>query len=321
MEQRHKNYERLVGEVIEHVKGLVDLALQEQRKIILWGFARAGRFWRHLIEDCDGRCKVTYIIDKDQRLSISYDAYPAVFRYTLLEYLEPSEYMILSTVSDVYEILDIAQEYGYQRGISLFDVYGDIGESYIDYLQKKNSALDFSIVLNDPSYKKNICEYTPFQNSCVDKVFSAITSLEHEVSFFDFGCGKASVLVLAYMYGIEKLGGVELSHDIYVKACNNIKELGIKCDLFNQNATEFTALDGYNVFFMYNPFQGGLFETVINNIEKSFVRKGRNIYLVYANPFCHKIVLKNGYFKTYKQMLIDNYDPILNIYRIEKKVR
>lgn len=319
MRQTNEKYDYLVGGIFDYVHEIINLAMKEQRKIIIWGFARAGRFWRHLIEECDGRCKVAYIIDRDQSLSISCDAQPFVFRSTLLEYLDAKEYMILSTISDVYDILDQAEKYGYLMGKNLFDVYGDIGESYIDYLQKKHAALDFTSVLSDPSYGKDIIPYTPFQNSCVDKVFSAITSLEEEVSFFDIGCGKANVLVLAYMYGIEKLGGVELSKDIYTQACINMKELDITCQLYNQNATECQALDDYNVFFFYNPFQGRLCETMIGNLEKSFERKKRNIYLVYPNPFCHRIVLKNGCFKLYKQMLIDNYDPIMNIYIIEKE--
>ncbi len=321
MKQRHENYIRLVGGVMDYVQKIVDLAMREQRKIIIWGFARAGRFWRHLIEECDGRCKVEYIIDENQTLSICCDARPAIFRSSLLEYLDAKEYLILSTISGISDILDKAKRYGYQLGENLYDVYADIGESYIDYLQKKNKSVDFKSVLKDPCYGKNINPYTPFQNSCVDKVFNTIASLEDEISFFDIGCGKASVLVLAYMYGIEKLGGVELSRDVYAQACINTKSLGIECDLYNQSATECNALDDYNIFFFYNSFQGELCQIMFNNLEKSYERCNRNLYLVYANPFCHRMVLKNGYFKLYKQMLIDNFDPILNIYRIDRKAQ
>jgi len=37
--------------------------------------------------------------------------------------------------------------------------------------------------------------------------------------------------------------------------------------------------------------------------------------LIYGNPFGHKYVVENGFFKLYKQIRTDLYDPLFNIYR------
>ena len=312
-----QNYYHLVGGIVDYIQEKVDMAIREQRKIIIWGFDRGGRFLRHLIEECDGRCKVAYIIDRRQELSISYDAEPAVYRTTILEYLDSEKYMILSTICDIQKCAGEVNKYGYQLGINLFDAYSAISVSYIDYIQKNNPLVDFESVFERANSDSH--EYTPFRNSCVDKVFSAITLLEETISFFDFGCGKGSVIVLAHMYGIVKLGGIELMEKVYLQAYKNMKALSIECNLLYGDAAECDdILDEYNCFFLYNSFRGKTFEKVISNIEESSRRCSRNVYLVYANPFQHKAVLKNGYFKLHKQMRIDHYDPILNIYKIEK---
>ncbi len=320
MRQIHENYARLVGGLLDCVREIANLAVKEQKKIIIWGFGRGGRFLRHLLQDyCD--VKTDYIIDKNWRLSVSADAEPAIYRDSLLEYLDASECILLSTVVNFGEVLEKAQEYHYQQGINLFDMYSKIGDSYVQYLQKQYRNVDFSNVLKEELqlYRENeeYVEHVPFGNSCVDNVFSEILSLTKEVAFYDYGCGKGSMILMAYMYGIKKIGGIEVVEDIYNQAVCNMRELGIACDLFCGDASVFEEIDEYNCFFFYNPFRGQLFERTIQNIENSFRRNKRKVFLIYANPFCHKSVIKGGIFRLYKQIRVDIWDPILNIYMAE----
>ena len=309
------NYKRLAGDVLEYVHTIVDTAVRNHWKIILWGFGRGGKFLRHLIQDFDGRAAVDYIID--EKLRVSYDAVPAIYHSTLLEYMDSSESMILSTIKHPDTIMDRVRQHGYIENENFFDVYSGIGDSYIENLQRKYTQIDFkSVYAAEISYEKECNEHIPFGYSCVDHVFSNIVSLEDNIAFFDFGCGKGAAILMAYLHGIRKLGGIELIKDIYEQAKINMEALQIDCDLINGNAAE-CEIDDYNCFFFYNPFYGSVFEKVICNIEKSFEKRRRNIYLVYANPFEHKTVIKNGMFRLYKQIRADLYDPLLNIYRIE----
>lgn len=59
---------------------------------------------------------------------------------------------------------------------------------------------------------------------------------------------------------------------------------------------------------------GTVFKKVINNIQESFIHYNRKIYLIYANPFEHKCIIEGGFFKLFKQIRTDLYDPLLNIY-------
>lgn len=310
-----ENYQRLFSGLTDYTDRLVDTALRNNQKIAIGGYWKCGKFIRHLIEDYDGRMEVSYIID--ERLE-NVSKSPVIYRSSVLNYVSAQDILLLSTIKNVGEIENKAKEYGYCKGYNFFDVYSDIGESYIAYLQKNNRVLDFSNLLEkeEVAYGEENQEHTPFSFSAVDKVFAEITDLDENLAFFDFGCGKGTVLLYAHIYGIRKLGGVELVKKVYESAVANLQELGISADIINGNAME-CNIDEYNCFFFYNPFRGKTFERVIYRIEESFRRFPRSIYLIYGNPFEHKAVIKNGFFSLYKQLLVDLYDPLLNIYKID----
>lgn len=312
--QMNENRRRLAGELYEYIRGVVDTAIQNDQKIIIWGLGNAGIFLHYLIRDFDGRLDVEYFIDEKMVLAPDFEG--RVCRSTLLEYIDSRDYMILSTIKNSKEIHEKLLGCGYEPGRNLFDVYGQIGESYIDFLQKKYGDIEFGNVWKnemEQDFGKDCNEHSPFGRFCVDRVFDEINALDDDIRFFDFGAGKGAALILAYMAGITELGGVEIESRIYRQACHNLKRLGIHCRLLNQDARE-CEIGEYNCFFFYNPFTGRIFKDVINRIQASYVKNRRKIYIVYGNPFCHRSVVEDGYFELYKQVRTNLYDPLLNIY-------
>lgn len=315
----NENRRRLVGEIYDYVQKLVDKSIRNDWKIIIYGFGRGGKFLRHLIQDIDGRVKVTFIID--EKLRYTYDSEPAIYRPSLLDYIDSSKHMVLSSIKDMKQIQGNLSSYGYIIGENLFDVYDAIGDSYVEFLQKKwEGVIDFRMV-----FKENLEElgpecsdHQPFSHSCVDNVFEEIRKLEDNLSFFDFGCGKGAAILMAYMSGIDKLGGVEIARSIYDQCVLNMKELKIECSLLNEDATQ-CNIDEYNCLFFYNPFGQSILKKVLSNIQKSYMNKKRKIYLIYGNPFFHKCVIEDKFFRLYKQIRTDLYDPLLNIYVSDNK--
>ena len=72
---------------------------------------------------------------------------------------------------------------------------------------------------------------------------------------------------------------------------------------FCGNAAELEKeLDHYQVFYMFNPFDGEVMQAVLSQLEKSFSRSPRQMYLVYGAPLCHRMVLQQGFFRPLRNM-------------------
>jgi len=135
-------------------------------------------------------------------------------------------------------------------------------------------------------------------------------------SIFDFGCGKGGALLLSQTTGVGEIGGVEYDGDLYKTALTNFEKMGMdSVEILHGDAAKITdRLDSYNYFYIYNSFVGEIFEQVIRNLEQSYRRCKRKMYLIYVNTFCHDMVIKNGIFKFSKTVRTDNYIKDVRIY-------
>ncbi len=299
----------------QYVKDIIDKAIAQNKKLILWGYSKGGVYIRHLVRDIDARRDFDFIID--DYLYIPYAPETKIYRSSILNYINIEEYILLSSVKNANEIVDCAMKHGFVEGRNFFNVRQVIQSSNIEYIENTVKGVDFSYVTQEDRpdiYRGDNYESKPFDHSCIDFVFSEILKLENEITFFDYGCGKGQILLTAYLNGIRSIKGIDLNEDIYDVAVQNMEILNVPCEIVCGNAMDYTDIDDCNVFFFYNPFGGDVFRKVIKNIEDSIGRRKRKVYIAYGNPFNHEEVIKNGIFKLYKQIPVDLYDPLFNIY-------
>lgn len=130
------------------------------------------------------------------------------------------------------------------------------------------------------------------------KVFHIILNkigLKEDISFLDYGSGKGKALILAAEAGIKEIGGVEFDKELVSLSEKNIetykegisKEANI--DVVLADATKYTDIDKYNVFFINNSFGGNpseerLVAKILANIENSLNKRKRPIRIVYVHP-------------------------------------
>ncbi len=93
---------------------------------------------------------------------------------------------------------------------------------------------------------------------------------DHDV-FVDFGSGMGRVVLQAARYPFRKVIGVEVSETLHGIARENIdrNRQRLRCpdiELVHADALEYEIPDDVTVAFLYNPFRGTIFATVIERL-------------------------------------------------------
>jgi 16S rRNA A1518/A1519 N6-dimethyltransferase RsmA/KsgA/DIM1 with predicted DNA glycosylase/AP lyase activity len=112
----------------------------------------------------------------------------------------------------------------------------------------------------------------------------------------DLGCGKAGAMLTMASYPFARVGGVEISGLLIDVARKNLNLMRIaKSELFHSDAAQFTDLDRYNFFYMYNPFPRIVTESVLKNMARSLERRRRKVTLIFYNSVDHDLILASGF--------------------------
>lgn len=149
-------------------------------------------------------------------------------------------------------------------------------------------------------------------------------------AILDIGCGKGSGILSLRAAGFKHIGAIEYTDKIYRTMLQNLDTLklsytehslcgeegryagnrdgGIYCYLGDASLME-RQLDIYNCFFLFNPFSWEIMEKVFKNICSSMERKPRKVFLFYAEPIAHRLIVNSGRFVVRKR-LCDDYSGV-----------
>lgn len=218
---------------------------------------------------------------------------------------------------------EILSSYGYAEGENYIYLqklfYGENETrplSYYDWLEF-SYGVDIKILAeNKHSVQcKDIMPYSPGNGYSIMNVFDNFV-FSSDDAVFDLGCGKGGTLFMLKQAGCNNIGGIEFDENIYQVCKKNLQKVGINdIELLCGDASLLTTeFDGYNYFFIYNSFQGEVFDRAMRNLEGSLIRKKRQVVLIYVAPCCHDLVIKNGIFALSKQIYTDYWMRMVNIY-------
>lgn len=291
------------------------------KKIIIWGYGSQGK----LIESyCKQNLrKIEAIIDSN----FTYEGKIYLAPYLLKKY-NPNVTVILVAVSgNIENILEQAFQYGYslEKNIIVFRDFfvgcNDVLVDYYSWAEKKIKGVNFEkrISKEELGYEdKNYNLYSFMRGIDLRKVLSQFC-FSNEDAVFDYGCGRGAALSLFSHLGIRKLGGIELSDELYISAKSNLEKMNINADIVLGDAILHKQIDDYNFFYIFDSFRENVFRTVIGNIYESYLRKKRKVCLIYSMPYEHDIVMESGKFELID--IIEGFGGILqstNIYVISE---
>lgn len=190
--------------------------------------------------------------------------------------------------------------------------------SYYDWLEYTYKGVD---ILNSIKRKyttgKDSHGYFPTDFRVFIDGLSEYTISDSD-AVLDIGCGKGSGVISLRAAGFKKIGAVEYTEDIFKRMNLNMEILGlnhenlksgtvsddikgewIKC--YHGDAILMQEeLDKYNWFFLFNPFAWNVMVKVLNNICKSIAKKPRKVFVFYAEPIGHQIILETNMFRLSK---------------------
>lgn len=189
-------------------------------------------------------------------------------------------------------------------GFSPFQVLMTVRHTVLVFLERRRGIdIRTTLVIEDVHRDQSRnTSYMPVGNWFLRRVLNSLPITSRD-AIFDFGCGKGGALVTFARYPFRRVGGIELSEELFAIARSNMERLGIRhAALFCGDAAEFTdlALDEYTYFYFFNPFSPRVMDPVMQNVLKSLARRPRPCTIIYANPVCHEVILSTGAFTVTK---------------------
>lgn len=123
-------------------------------------------------------------------------------------------------------------------------------------------------------------------------------------AFVDYGSGKGRVLMQAARLPFARVTGLELSEADNALARANAEAAAavgrVRCgevEVVQADATAWQLPDDVTYIYMFNPFRGEVFRSVLQRVLESLDRRPRRLTLIYANPTCAAELLATGRFE------------------------
>ncbi len=314
---------RIWKEFDEFVKSM--FLFTNGKSIVLWGYNADGFFIQHLFTRVNR--KIEYIVDDG-----SMNPKIPVMRSVEINNISPAIHSVIIAGMRDDKKEEFLVRRGFREGVHFIYARKCIYEhikgcnlwknlSYYDYLENKYGVdIVGKKLVEEMEYpQKDALNYSPGLGYPLMDVLDNFIFTEED-AVFDFGCGKGGALILFQKSGVKKWGGVEYDKQLYNVLLQNFEKMGIGTEqIINGDAAAVgSELDGYNYFFMYNPFQGETFCRTVENMEKSWSRKRRRLTFIYSGPYCHTDVVEHGIFRLSKQIYTDYSVRNVNIYTTDE---
>jgi len=165
-------------------------------------------------------------------------------------------------------------------------------------------------------YRDDAAGYWPAVENVVHHILRRLPVHYQDYVFVDAGCVKGRAMLTASMYPLPRIAGVELSPLTAETARRNVaifRERAAslqRCadiDVICQDILDYDIPDANVVVFLYNPFQGLLFQSFMQRLHEASQRTPhREMLVVYHNPWSgDEWLRKTPYFsKIYEHRMI-----------------
>tara|TARA_B100000575_G_C23143738_1_gene666807 strand:- start:9781 stop:10488 length:708 start_codon:yes stop_codon:yes gene_type:complete len=146
------------------------------------------------------------------------------------------------------------------------------------------------------------CSWTSIIRFSLEYVCKFLSQESNEYSFFDIGCGKGKVLLVAsknkYDENLKDMYGVEINKSLVEIALENFKKMKLKpCQILTESAAtiDLGQINKKMILYLYNPFDEYLLKIFLNNQTFS------DCIIIYNNPVYDRAIKDSGFMEIFKK--------------------
>jgi len=134
---------------------------------------------------------------------------------------------------------------------------------------------------------EDLSEHVPAPYTAIYSLLNNIPLDFSKSVFLDYGSGTGRAIIVAASFPFKKVIGIELSLNMFEISNDNIHRMHYKkakeIECINVNAKDYILEDDINIIYFYHPFKGDTLKYVIDNIYHSYLRKPRNMFIIFIN--------------------------------------
>lgn len=125
------------------------------------------------------------------------------------------------------------------------------------------------------------------------------SSVSKDDVFVDLGSGMGRIVIRAAGYPFKRVIGVEMSPKLHEVALKNLEQCRDRwrcgeVELVCADVLSYDFPDDVTIVFLYNSFQGEIFDEAMRAIFRSVDRNPRRVRILYRNPIEHQRLMDTG---------------------------
>ncbi len=146
------------------------------------------------------------------------------------------------------------------------------------------------------------CSWTSIIRFSLEYTLTYLSEESNEYSFFDIGCGKGKVLLVASKYRyhekLKDMHGVEINELLVDIAHENFKRMRLRpCQILTESAAtiDLGNINKKMILYLYNPFDEYLLKKFLKNQTFS------DCIIIYNNPVYDQVIKDSGFIEILKK--------------------
>jgi len=147
--------------------------------------------------------------------------------------------------------------------------------------------------------------YQPTDRAEFREMMAALPIDFREFTFIDLGSGKGRTLLMASEYGFRRIVGVEVIQQLHRAAEANIAACLARKPAAAASTIESLCMDARAfvfpetplVLYLFNPLPEAGLRQVIGNLEESWKKSPRPVWIVYDNPESERAIAESSRFE------------------------